>query len=81
MTIGEYLHSHRISQGLTLRDFCKKHGFNPIVWSRLERDVFWKTKTEGGLLDSLPLFPHKTDGSRLSREECIKLIAMISEQA
>jgi transcriptional regulator with XRE-family HTH domain len=37
---GEYIKKLRLAQGVTLRDFCLKHGFDPGNYSRLERGRF-----------------------------------------
>ena len=37
MTFGEFFKNKRIEQGLTLRAFCSKHGYDPGNISRLER--------------------------------------------
>lgn len=37
---SEKLKGLRIATGITLRDFCLKHGFDPGNYSRLERGVF-----------------------------------------
>lgn len=36
-TFGEYFKELRIGRGLTLRAFCKRHGFDPGNISKLER--------------------------------------------
>lgn len=38
-TFGEFFRAKRISQGLTLRAFCKRYGYDPGNISRLERDI------------------------------------------
>lgn len=37
---GPLLKNHRMNLGLTLREFCKKHGLDPGNHSKLERGVF-----------------------------------------
>jgi transcriptional regulator with XRE-family HTH domain len=37
---GAFLKRLRIKCGLTLREFCNRHGFDPGNYSRLERGVF-----------------------------------------
>ena len=37
---SEMLKRLRIAQGLTLREFCHKHGFDPGNYSKLERGLF-----------------------------------------
>ena len=37
---GALLKRLRIKKGLTLREFCSRHGFDPGNFSRLERGVF-----------------------------------------
>jgi transcriptional regulator with XRE-family HTH domain len=37
---GALLKRFRIARGLTLREFCKQHGFDPGNYSRVERGVF-----------------------------------------
>ena len=37
---GELLKRLRIQRGVTLREFCQRHGFDPGNYSRLERGVF-----------------------------------------
>jgi transcriptional regulator with XRE-family HTH domain len=37
---GELLKRVRLQQGLTLREFCLKNGFDPGNYSRLERGLF-----------------------------------------
>lgn len=37
---GALLKRLRIARGLTLREFCKQHGFDPGNYSRVERGVF-----------------------------------------
>jgi len=36
---GEYFKRKRIEKGLSLREFCRKHGFDPGNISKLERGV------------------------------------------
>lgn len=38
-SFGEFFRAKRISQGLTLRAFCKRYGYDPGNISRLERDI------------------------------------------
>lgn len=37
---GKLLKKLRIEKGLTLREFCQAHGFDPGNYSRLERGLF-----------------------------------------
>lgn len=37
---GKMLKKLRIEKGLTLREFCQAHGFDPGNYSRLERGLF-----------------------------------------
>jgi transcriptional regulator with XRE-family HTH domain len=37
---GAKLKEHRMSQGLTLREFCARGGFEPGNYSKLERGLF-----------------------------------------
>ncbi len=37
---SEMLKHLRIAQGITLREFCQKHGFDPGNYSKLERGLF-----------------------------------------
>ncbi len=36
---GTLVKKHRLAAGVTLRDFCLKHGFDPGNFSRIERGV------------------------------------------
>jgi transcriptional regulator with XRE-family HTH domain len=40
VAFGKKLKELRMRQGLTLREFCQKHGFDPGNYSRLERGLF-----------------------------------------
>ncbi|MBN2571891.1 MAG: helix-turn-helix transcriptional regulator [Ignavibacteriales bacterium] len=37
MFFGEFIKELRLTQNLSLRDFCKKFGHDPSNWSKLER--------------------------------------------
>jgi len=45
-TFGEFFRRKRIEQGLTLREFCRKHGFDPGNISKLERGVLPAPQSE-----------------------------------
>jgi transcriptional regulator with XRE-family HTH domain len=36
---GNYIATLRISRGITLREFCRRTGFDPSNWSKIERSV------------------------------------------
>jgi len=36
---GTYISNLRISKGLTLREFCRRSGFDPSNWSKIERSL------------------------------------------
>ena len=39
MTFGKYIKEKRIEKEVTLRQFCKLHGFDPSNWSKTERGL------------------------------------------
>jgi len=39
LSFGDFIKSHRLKLGLTLREFCKTYGHDPSNWSKLERGV------------------------------------------
>lgn len=49
MTFGEYFHSFRIKQGITLRKFCEKIEEDPGNISRLEREKLRAPKSKDKL--------------------------------
>ncbi len=49
-SFGEFFRNRRIAQGLTLRTFCERYGYDPGNISRLERNIL----------------PPSTDGEKLS---------------
>lgn len=36
-SFGQLIREERVSKGFTLREFCRKTGFDPSYWSRIER--------------------------------------------
>lgn len=50
-TFGDFFRTKRISLGLTLREFCRRHNYDPGNISKLERDILppsiEKQKLEG----------------------------------
>lgn len=51
--IGEFLFRLRMEEGLTLRGFCKKYGFNAFEWSMLE-NAMWYEFTVNEVLEAYP---------------------------
>lgn len=39
LSFGKFVKQKRMQLGLRLREFCRKHGFNPSVMSMIERDI------------------------------------------
>jgi len=53
---GNYITTLRLSKGITLREFCRRTGFDPSNWSRIERSVISppkSKKTIESILDSI----------------------------
>ena len=46
MSFGGFFKERRISLGITLRQFCEKHGFDPGNISKLERGLFAAPQSE-----------------------------------
>lgn len=45
-TFGQFLKALRVNRGVTLRDHCLSHGFDPGNYSRLERGLYPPPKQE-----------------------------------
>ena len=52
MTFGEFIRNKRVESGLTLREFCREHGFDVGNMSKMERGVLSGYR-DRGLLDRL----------------------------
>jgi transcriptional regulator with XRE-family HTH domain len=46
MTFGQFLRERRLALGLSLREFCLRHGRDPSNWSKLERGTIPPTTDE-----------------------------------
>jgi len=76
-TFGGALRQLRLSQGKTLRQFCKEHGFNPGNWSRYERDripppaegVVWTWLIRFGVEEDSEGWYHITDLANVARSQ------------
>jgi transcriptional regulator with XRE-family HTH domain len=51
--IGKFLFKLRMGENLTLREFCKKYGFNASEWSMLE-NAMWYEYTVNEVLEAYP---------------------------
>jgi len=43
---GSYIATLRTSRGITLREFCRRTGFDPSNWSKIERSVISINKSK-----------------------------------
>lgn len=53
---GNYFSNLRMSQGITLREFCRRTNFDPSNWSKIERSVIApprSKKTIESILDAI----------------------------
>jgi transcriptional regulator with XRE-family HTH domain len=49
MKFGEFVKSHRMKTGMTLREFCKKNSYDPSNWSKTERGLLQPPNDEDTL--------------------------------
>jgi len=43
---GEFIKERRISQGISLREFCRRIGLDPSNWSKAERGLLYPPRDE-----------------------------------
>lgn len=43
---GEYIRNLRLGKRITLREFCKRTGFDPSNWSKIERGILQAPKSK-----------------------------------
>jgi len=51
-TIGSYVKEKRLELNIGLRDFLEATGFNPMVWSAIEKDMTY-IKVHNGKIDKI----------------------------
>jgi len=44
--VGQLIRAERVKRGVTLREFCRRSGFDPSYWSRIERGIAAPPKTD-----------------------------------
>ena len=73
MTFGDFFKAKRTELGLTLREFCEKHGFDPGNISKLERGLLAAPQTDDKLKEYA-----KALGIKISSEDYIELTDLAS---
>ncbi len=46
MAFGDFIKERRASQGISLREFCRKIGLDPSNWSKVERSLLYPPRNE-----------------------------------
>jgi F0F1-type ATP synthase delta subunit len=56
MTLGSYLRNFRLSQRISLRNFCENNNLDPLIWSKVERDLLISAPTDDDLNKIIKLY-------------------------